>query len=176
MMTIGALLSATSVGAQEMVLQTGDGGVLAMVKQRCERLQSTVRQVHTDDSLLRVNAGQVYNRLSGQLMARLNSRLALNRIDSTAFVEVSGRLDGHRGEFAKKHTAYDIDMTELSNIDCKTRPAEFYAGLVKVRDSRKEVASIMASMNRAVKEYQAAVEQLKSRLAGTATQEQHHAH
>ncbi len=161
-----ALLISTSVGAQEMVLQANDAGPLGLVRTHCGHIKETLRQVHTDDALLRVNSGQVYNNLSGQLMARLNSRLALNRIDSTAFVEASGRLDSYRADFAKKHTAYDIDMNELIGIDCKAKPAEFYAALLKARDSRKEVDVAVKAMNAAVLDYQLAVESLRNRLAG----------
>ncbi len=100
-------------------------------------------------------------------MARLNSRLALSRVDSTKFVEISGRLDNLRADFAKKHTAYDIDMTELSGINCAAKTTEFYTVLLRVRDSRKEVAVVVKSMNEAVQEYQVAVENLRNSLAAS---------
>lgn len=163
---ISSLLISMSVGAQEMVLQAGEGGVVAAVRNRCQEIQEKLRQVHTNDALFRVNAGQTYNIISSQLMARLNSRLALSRIDSTAFVEASGRLDSYRADFAKKHTAYDIDISELIGVDCKSKPAEFYASLVKVRESRKQVGQTIQLMNDAVRDYQLATEALRGRLAG----------
>lgn len=158
----GLLLSPVAL-AQQMQLQTGDNPVDRLQAQ-CDTIQTTLRRLHTNDSLLRVNIGQMYNSISVRLMARLNSRLALNRIDSTRFVEISGRFDQERSTFSDSYSQYETSLSALIKIDCKARPTEFYASLLTARDARLRLSTSVQALNDSVREYQVAVEDLRQDL------------
>ena len=151
--------------AQEMLQSTGDTPV-DRLQANCDAIQGVLRRLHTNDSLLRVNIGQTYNGISARLMARLNSRLALNRIDSAKFVEISSKFDQQRNEFGTSYSEYESALSALTKIDCKAKPTEFYAALLMARDERAQLYTAVKSMNDSVREYQVAVEELQQSFLG----------
>ena len=170
---IGLLITAAGLGlvfgrvatAQEPIQQT-EITVVDNVRSRCDSLQSSLGRLHTSDALLRVNVGQTYNSISVRLMARLNSRLALNRIDSLETVEIANRFDQLRVEFAANYNDYETAMSSLVKIDCKQKPAEFYAQLLTTRDLRLRLAETVKLLNGSISDYRTAVERVKSSLGG----------
>ena len=115
----GMVISSPTL-AQELA-QPSDTTVVDNLRTRCDDIQSSLRRLHTSDALLRVNVGQTYNTLSARLMARLNSRLALNRIDSRELVDISGKFDQLRGDFASDYNTYESSFSALLKIDCKQK-------------------------------------------------------
>ena len=170
---IGLLITVAGLGlvfgrvatAQEPIQQT-EITVVDNVRSRCDSLQSSLGRLHTSDALLRVNVGQTYNSISVRLMARLNSRLALNRIDSLETVEIANRFDQLRVEFAANYNDYETAMSSLVKIDCKQKPAEFYAQLLTTRDLRLRLAETVKLLNGSISDYRTAVERVKSGLGG----------
>lgn len=134
---------------------------------RCDTVQATIRRLHTTDGLLRVNIGQVYNDISAQLMARLNSRLALNRVDSTQLVEITSDFESARLRFSSTYNEYETAVSALLKTDCKARATEYYAQLLIARDARHKLSTSIQELNDLVSEYRVAVEQLKEELKGS---------
>ena len=170
---IGLLITAAGLGpvfgrvatAQEPIQQT-EITVVDNIRGRCDSIQSSLGRLHTSDALLRVNVGQTYNSISVRLMARLNSRLALNRIDSLETVEIANRFDQLRVEFAANYNDYETAMSSLVKIDCKQKPAEFYAQLLTTRDLRLRLAETVKLLNGSISDYRTAVERVKFSLGG----------
>lgn len=160
---IGLLLT-PPVLAQEMILQPSGETEVDRLQAQCDTIVGTLRRLHTNDALLRVNIGQSYNGMSARFMARLNSRLALNRIDSANFVEISGRFDQERSQFSNNYTEYEAALSGLIRTDCKSRPTEFYAALIRARDARQKLATSVQSMNDSLRDYRLVVEELHQEL------------
>ncbi len=161
-LTMSSLL-ATSVSAQEMTLQTDDI-ITQKLSNNCDSIKTTLRRIHTNDALLRVNMGQVYTGISGQFMARLNSRLALNKINSTELVSTTNNFEQQRQAFGADYKTYEATISGLIKIDCKEKPAEFYAELLKARDQRSVVAQDVKLINASINEYQVGVERIQQSL------------
>lgn len=166
LLAVAGMLSSPHVMAQETMIQSTGETAVDRLQANCDAIHGNLRRLHTNDSLLRVNIGQTYNGISARLMARLNSRLALNRIDSTQFVEISGRFDQQRVEFSDNYNEYESALSNLIKIDCKTKSTEFYAALLIARDSRTKLSTTVESMNDSLREYQVAVEQLQQSMSG----------
>ena len=98
--------------------------------------------------------------------ALLNSRLALNRIDSRELVDISGKFDQLRGEFSSDYNTYESSFSALLKIDCKQKPAEFYAKLLSTRDARLKLADTVKQMNGNISDYRVAAEKVKAGLSG----------
>lgn len=150
--------------AQNLPLAPAGETAIDRLQVRCDDIQVTLRRLHTSDSLLRVNIGQAYNGISARLMARLNSRLALNRIDSTKFVDISAQFDRERATFAAAYTEYETALSALLKANCKNRPTEYYAALLTARDARLKLAESVKSLNTSLHEYQVAIEELQSTM------------
>lgn len=161
--TIG-LLTAPNVLAQEMSIQSNGNTPVDKIKASCDVIRPGLRRLHTSDALLRVNTGQEYNSISARLMARLNSRLALNRIDSAKFVEIAAKFDAQREQFSTHYNEYEASLSSLIRIDCRVSPTEFYAALLKTRDARNKLSISVQSMNDSLVEYRVAVEHLKQEM------------
>ena len=161
---IGLLVS-PPVFAQDAVLQPDSETPISRLQANCDKIHSTLRRIHTHDALLRVNIGQMYNGISVRLMARLNSRLALNRIDSSKLVEISNRFEEYRKGFTDSYSKYEAALSTVIRGGCKTYPAKFYEDLLTARSEREILAQNVKSMNDSIIEYQVAVEQLKQDLS-----------
>lgn len=161
---IASLLLSPRVVAEEIILQQSGDTPVDRIRVSCEAVSQNLRRLHTNDSLLRVNIGQIYNSLSVRLMARLNSRLALNRIDSTNLVEITGRFEVELESFRLSYNDYEVALATLIKTNCSSNPTEFYANLLKTRDARSKLAVAVESMNDSVSSYQVEVEQLRQRL------------
>lgn len=159
------MILSPNVLAQDMI-QPAEGTVVDRLVARCDDIRGSLRRLHTSDALLRVNVGQTYNAISARLMARLNSRLALNRIDSLHLVEISSDFDQQRLTFSSTYNQYESSLSSLMKIDCKERPAEFYAKLLTTRDARLALAESVKAMNANISDYRTAVERLQTELSG----------
>ena len=158
----GFVVSIPLARAQEAIIDSQTS--VDRLRVRCDVVQTTIRRLHTTDGLLRVNVGQVYNDISARLMARLNSRLALNRIDSTRLVEITNDFETARMKFSTTYNEYETAVSTLLKIDCNARPTEYYAQLLIARDVRHKLATSVQDLNDLVTDYRVAVEQLQEEL------------
>ena len=165
---IVSLILAPWASAQEMTIQTEDA-TIGRLREQCDTLKTTLRRIHTNDALLRVNIGQAYSGVSAQFMARLNSRVALNRMNSTELIEITNRFEQQRGEFSKSYANYEAALSGLLKVDCRKEPVKFYAGLLMARDERAKLAQIVQSLNGNIREYQVSVETMQQSLRGGGT-------
>ncbi len=146
--------------AQEVILQTEPDKRIELLTANCANIQSTISQLRTSDALLRVNIGQAYNGISAQLMSRLNSRLAINRIDSSEFTEITSRFEGERKQFSQNYSDYEGKLSSLAKADCRKNPVNYYAKLSSARDARMQLAVTTKTLEGIMGEYQVAVEKL----------------
>lgn len=169
-MTIVSVLFIPQAKAQEMIVEA-DNLIIGQLQSNCDEIRTTLRRIHTNDALTRVNIGQFYASTSTQFMARLNSRLALNSISSTELVDITGRFDNQRSELSYTYKEYEASLSSLIKIDCKERPAEFYALLLATRDARSRVAEVTSAANGLMADYQVGVESMQQGLRGDVVEE-----
>lgn len=159
----GLVLQGSLVLAQEFA-QPESLPQVQVIQRQCTSIKVLLKRLHTSDAVLRVNIGQTYNQISSQLMAHLNARLAVNQVDSSQFVEITKHYDQLLGQFSEGYRVYEEATARLIEIDCALKPTEFYAQLIKVRDTRQILAGTVKEMNRTINSYRAAVEELRQRL------------
>jgi hypothetical protein len=112
---------------------------LIRIRSQCSTIQTSLSRTHANDALTRVNRGRVYERLSTKLMAPLNSRAALNRLDATMLVQRTTTYEAHLAGFRTDYQAYEQSLSALMKINCETQPARFYDALQTVRTNREAV-------------------------------------
>ena len=151
------------VAAQHVVLQSDPVQVRA-IQARCSSLHVTMSRIQHNDALLRVNVGQAYNTISSHLMARLNSRLALEKIDSAQLVSIAQRFEAERKQFAARYNEYETLITGLVKIQCRDVPGYYYSQLLKARDARQMVGTSVGALKELMVQYRTAVEGLKGTL------------
>lgn len=99
----------------------------ARIAANCTSAKTSLQQLHRSDASLRVNRGQLYESISTKLMARLNSRLALNRLDGSELVAAAARYERSFTQFRTNYQAYEEQLSALLRINCKKQPEDFYS-------------------------------------------------
>lgn len=163
---LGMLVSPRAL-AQDALMQPTDETAIDRLQANCGNIQATLGRLHTSDSLLRVNIGHAYSNISSQLMARLNSRLALNQIDSSRFTEITDRFNKERQSLTTKYGAYESKLSSLLRSDCNNRPGNFYETLLSTSEARRSLAEVVDGLNAMLDEYQVAVESLQHQMSGS---------
>ena len=68
-------------GSQPIVFSSTQ---LALIRANCVSVRSSLQRLHANDALTRVNLAREYETISDKLMAPMNSRIALNKLDGVA--------------------------------------------------------------------------------------------
>ena len=126
---------------------------LTQIKQNCVHVKSTLRRIHANDGLVRVNQGQQYEVIATRLMAPLNSRIALNRLDGVELAKTTVEYNTQLTAFRSEYRQYEEKLSELLRIDCTDQPVEFYYRIKPVRERRKRVADVALRLNQLLSQY-----------------------
>ena len=125
---------------------------LTQIKQNCVRVKSNLRRIHANDGLVRVNQGQ-YEVIATRLMAPLNSRIALNRLDGVELAKTTVEYNTQLAAFRSEYRQYEEKLSELLRTDCTDQPVEFYYLIKPVRERRKRVADVALRLNQLLSQY-----------------------
>jgi hypothetical protein len=129
---------------------------LTQIRNRCSEVQASLSRVHSNDALLRVNRGQIYERISTKLMVPFNSRIALNRLDGSTLLTVTSSYEQHLSEFRLRYQAYEEQLSATMKTDCKKQAAKFYDGLKLAREKRQLVYESVQNLGKDISEYKKA--------------------
>lgn len=140
----------------------------ARIVANCTSAKTSLQQLHRSDASLRVNRGQLYESISTKLMARLNSRLALNRLDGSELVASAARYERSLAQFRATYQTYEEQLSALLRINCQKQPESFYYRSLEVRERRKDVAQIVTDLNRYTVEYHQTFERFLNDFRTTA--------
>lgn len=128
------------------------------IRANCIEAQSTLTQLHASDALLRVNRGQLYESISTKLMAPLNGRIILNKLDGSSLVSITAVYEQQLDDFRAKYQQYEESMSKTLKIDCQKQPVAFYDAVGETRSKRKLVNDSTRALQKAIQDYKAAFE------------------
>lgn len=126
------------------------------IRTNCLTAQNTLNRLHAADALLRVNRGQVYESISVKLMASMNSRIALNRLDGRDMVAVAANYEQELVNFRSSYQNYEQNMSQLLKLDCAKQPVTFYDQVAVARKQRGLVHDHVLKLHQYIAEYKAA--------------------
>lgn len=126
---------------------------LARIRVNCSSAKASLNRIHASDALMRVNQGQIYELLSTQLMARFNSRVSLNRLDSTELVGVTADYAKELNTFRQAYQVYEQQLSAALEIDCTTRPQDFYYAVADARAKRATISGEVHKLNGYLSQY-----------------------
>lgn len=136
---------------------------LRKITDRCSEIKISLKRVHADDALLRVNQGQTYGIVSGKLMARLNSRAALNSLDTSTLVAATNLFKNDVETFRTSYQDYENSLSNLIGIDCASEPELFYQELSSTRQKRILVFDATDQVSSDVSEYKKAFDEFRQK-------------
>ncbi|MEP6710646.1 MAG: hypothetical protein ABJA64_02920 [Candidatus Saccharibacteria bacterium] len=127
---------------------------LVQIRGRCTEIQTTLDRIHSNDALLRVNRGQLYELISTKLMARLNSRIALNHLDGSSLVSVASNYESHLNAFRVNYQLYEEALSNTIKTNCTDQPVNFYNKLQEARSKRADVLKSIQDITDDISSYQ----------------------
>ena len=153
---VAAILSGLSVRAQTVDTMTDDH--VARIKTNCQSAIATLDQIHANDAPVFINRNQTYFSISDKLIARLNSRLALSRYDTTTLVKIANDYNNELTHFRTVYKQYDDAMADLVRKDCWHQPVGFYDTTSNVRELRQTVHESISRLHDLIGQYRQAVD------------------
>ena len=159
---LAGIVSASAVQAEG---QPPSDEIIQQVAHNCQSIRNSLTQIHLRDGVFRVSRAQSYEFMSMRLMAPLNSRLLLNKVDASALVRITAQYDTLLNQFRSHYVAYDEQLAATIAIDCKQRPTEFYEALTKARELREEVHRNTLDLNQYVSQYRKSVDTIHGEWA-----------
>ncbi len=125
----------------------------AQIKGECVVIKSTLNQLHSNDALLRVNTGQLYETIATKLMDRFNERANFNNMDDDELVASANNFNLLLDNFRNDYIIYEQHLSTAMNIDCTTQPVAFYDVVALARTSREKIHNDVISLNQALDQY-----------------------
>lgn len=155
---LGAVVSLAVVVGVVTAVQAADeapltGAHIERIKANCIDAQTTLNQLHASDGLLRVNRGQAYESISTRLMAPLNSRLVLNRIDTYDLLPLATKYDQQLNDFRTTYQTYEVAMSKTLATNCIKQPSNFYDNLTDTREKRQKTHAAVVSLQKTIRNY-----------------------
>lgn len=135
----------------DVVAQSTNEGMterhIERIRANCIDSKAILTQLHASDALLRVNQGQVYESIATQLMAPLNSRIALNRLDGgVELTIIAQNYNQNLSEFRQIYIAYEQAVSRTLRINCENQPVAFYDSVAEAREHRGELHDITQAL------------------------------
>ena len=132
-----------------------------LISSHCDLIKDSIKTVQRDDSRTRVYLGGYYEAVLSKFVIPFNVKLVEESLSDADFVENQNNLTEMRNTFSNDFINYQKSLEELSMIDCKAQPNEFYDKLTSVRKKRKVVNQDVAKMRSLISEHIKLVKELK---------------
>ncbi len=142
-----------SAHAEDMASLLLTDAQIAQIRSNCTDVQSTIQRLHANDALVRVNLARRYETIAIKLMAPMNSRIALNRLDNVALTQTTVNFNSALDEFRLNYQQYGETISKAIEMKCVDQPVAFYDTIAVARTQRATVHTSVAKLNDLVKQY-----------------------
>lgn len=105
----------------------------------CDTMRDSLRSLQRVDSRARVYLGRYYETILTSFMTPLNIRLVENNISNNNLMDNQTKFAARRNQFVNDYIAYQQELEDLVNTNCKTEPEKFYQNLLEAREKRATV-------------------------------------
>lgn len=123
------------------------------IREGCNSAKVGLQQLQKRDAVSRINRGRAYDQVMTQISA-FNSRLAYNNVSLPGLINISKELQAHVDAFRSiSDKDYLEHLSSASKADCRAKPAEFYALIVKARGDRDKVAEEVVKIDNLISRY-----------------------
>lgn len=130
-----------------------DEAHIERIRSNCIEAQTKLTQLHTADTLLRVNRGQLYEQILTKLMSPFNSRVALNNLSSSELVSIAATYQQQLAAFRTNYQQYEETLSAALKINCTDQPVAFYDKVAEARDKRKKVHDSTLELKQSIETY-----------------------
>lgn len=127
-------------GAQQKQGVFLDDAAKANVINNCQKVQNTlvVSRQNSDKNIQKRIV--FYSDVQKELQA-IELRMMRQGVDSSEMDLLIGKIQQSLDEFTVKADEYGVVLSDLIIVDCKSKPEQFYGGVVELRQKRAELNS-----------------------------------
>lgn len=147
---------------QQNLMLTNDQ--VEKIRNSCSDTQATLTTVHNTDAVARVNLGQQFRDVSNLLMAPMNSRVALNKLDGVALAATTVSYNNELKRFASLYDDYEKTVSSAMASHCYDQPIEFYDTLTLAMQKRALVHDSVTKLSQLMAQYAAQVHDLQKQV------------
>lgn len=126
---------------------------ISKVASGCADIKKHLTKLHSTDALKRVNLGQIYESISSDMMAKLNTRIVMNKLNGSELVSSAADFSENMKYFRENYKIYEQELKKLQDMDCASNGREFYLQLEKVRYQRKELNYNVSKLKEIANDY-----------------------
>lgn len=149
--------------AQEQTPLILDDAQISHIRTRCVDVQSFLSRLRANDGLRRVNLGQQYETISTRLMAPMNSRIALNKLDGVDLTKTAVDFNAQLDVFRESYRDYERALTSTIDMKCKDQPVTFYDSVMAARTKRIAVKESMTDLSVLLQRYNTQFDQFSQK-------------
>lgn len=146
------------VSAQDDVM---DQAQIDRILTSCSTSHNTLNQLHSSDTLLRVNMGQMYESIMTKLMQGFNGRVAGNDFNNSSLTVISDEYGNVLDRFRSDYIKYEEHLSKAIGIDCYRQPVAFYDAVNIARKDRIQVHDDVNKLNQSIDKYKEAVKKFE---------------
>ena len=143
---------------------------LNLVRNNCATTKTVLERIRANDALVRINLGREYDAISTKLMAPMNSRIALNKLNGIDLTKTTIDFDHQIGQFRNSYQRYEQIMSHIAQTDCQDKPADFYMDIERARYYRGDVRKAVVELEKLIKQYSSQIDKLDLSKAGLSSQ------
>jgi len=157
-------VTTVAVEAQSLILTDAQ---ISDIKTNCTSIQSSLSRVHENDALARVRLGREYEAISTQLMAPMNSRFSLNKLNGVTLTQITVDFNAEFEHFRGAqgvYPDYERTLSNALNINCYNQPVEFFDTVTSARTKREAVAVSTARLDQLMAQYRAEIDAAQAQI------------
>lgn len=136
----------------------------SLIQANCISVKTTLTRIHANDALSRVHLGQEYETISTKLMAPMNSRIALSKLDGVELTKTTVKFNASITEFRNLYKQYEQTMSRALQIKCSEQPVEFYNVIVQAQVQRANVRASVEKLASLASQYRQQVNDVRVQL------------
>lgn len=165
MAMIVVIASPKAAFAVDQVVLTNDQ--IEHIRNNCGDTQTAISSIRATDKVAYVNIGQQVGTLSSRLIAPMNSRVALNKLDGVALAKTAVDFNTEVKQFQELYRDYEESIGAATTMGCYNQPVEFYDNLTTVLRKRGLVRQSLDKITVLITQYRVNVEAIqKQALTG----------
>jgi hypothetical protein len=130
---------------------------LEIVRVSCTAIRSTLQKISRGDISARINYGRTYDRAQ-KLLLNFDTRAQHNGRDIAKLHEINNKFNLEIQKFRAQYAEYEVELSNVTNINCADQPEEFYTALGKARGKRLVLGDTVRQFGALLAEYRAVFE------------------
>lgn len=149
------LVSPRPVFAIDQSVLTSDQ--IEYIRNNCADTQTALGSVRATDKVAYVNIDQQLKTLSDRLMAPMNSRVAINKLDGVALAKITVDFNTEIKRLQSRYRDYEQSIDTITMMGCYNQPVEFYDNLTALLQKRVAVRTSLDKLTELSTQYRAGV-------------------